>query len=122
MHQAFADILREAAPSVFPEDFGFECNVGWVPILYSTGKRLEALNQRHFYTKDYSPVVATQVKEKFGTLRFYFVGGNDEVDDIIEEAELASSVTCEDCGQLGVLRPGGWVRTLCDYCYKPRTK
>jgi hypothetical protein len=39
-------------------------------------------------------VVATQVKEKFGGLRFYYNG--------------------EECGKPGELRTGGWMRTLCD--------
>lgn len=59
-------------------------------------------------------VVAVQVKEKFGTLRFYFDGGDDEVHGMVSMAEYMSKHTCEECGKPGKLRHGGWVRTLCD--------
>ena len=59
-------------------------------------------------------VIATQVKEKFGTLRFYFHGGDAKVDGIVRMAESMSAVMCEDCGAPGKTRNGGYVRTLCD--------
>jgi len=59
-------------------------------------------------------VVAVQVKEKFGTLRFYFNGGDDHIDGLVAMAEGMSSVTCEECGVPGKLRKGSWVQTLCD--------
>ena len=59
-------------------------------------------------------VVATQVKEKFGSLRFYYVGGDKVIDGMVDLAETLSSVTCEECGSPGVLRLGGWLRVLCD--------
>lgn len=57
---------------------------------------------------------ASQVKEKYGTLRFYMSSANDKMYDMIEDAESKSAVTCEECGQPGELRGGGWLRTLCD--------
>ena len=57
--------------------------------------------------------VAEQVKEKFGTLRFYFTGSR-EFDALVEMAEELSATTCEECGAFGSLREGGWIRTLCD--------
>jgi len=62
-------------------------------------------------------IVASQVKEKFGTLRFYYDGG--DVGDgyfrgVEAMAEAMSSVTCEECGAPGQLRGGGWIRCLCD--------
>jgi hypothetical protein len=59
-------------------------------------------------------VVATQVKEKFGTLRFYYDGGNDIIDGMVRMAEAMSEVTCEQCGAPGEERGGGWIVTLCD--------
>ena len=59
-------------------------------------------------------VVAVQVKEKFGTLRFYYNGGDDEVRGIERMAESMSAVMCEECGSPGKTRSGGWIRTLCD--------
>lgn len=59
-------------------------------------------------------VVATQIKEKFGTLRFYYHGGDDYIRGLEAMADSMSSVTCEECGKPGKLRSGGWIRTLCD--------
>jgi hypothetical protein len=59
---------------------------------------------------------ASQVKEKFGTLRFYLDNGTQEMYKLVREAERESAETCEDCGQRGEWRQGGWVRTLCDDC------
>jgi hypothetical protein len=59
-------------------------------------------------------VVAIQIKEKFGTLRFYCVGGDDYTQGVLDLAERMSGVTCERCGAPGETRNGGWIRTLCD--------
>lgn len=59
-------------------------------------------------------VVATQVKEKFGGLRFYINGGDDEIDAAITFAEMLSERTCEVCGAPGKQRGGGWISTRCD--------
>lgn len=59
-------------------------------------------------------VVAVQVKEKFGGLRFYVDGGDDVVHGMIRMAESWAAVTCEKCGNPGTTRGGGWIRTLCD--------
>lgn len=61
-----------------------------------------------------SQVVVDQVKEKFGTLRFYHSGGDDYVDGIVRMGEAMTAVTCETCGAPGETRGGGWVRTLCE--------
>jgi hypothetical protein len=55
-----------------------------------------------------------QVKEKFGGLRFYTNGISDDMHNRIRLAEDASYITCEKCGELGVIRGGGWMATLCD--------
>lgn len=62
---------------------------------------------------------ATQLKEKFGTLRFYFDANLappsiDVVREAIDLAEARSACTCEICGDEGRLRAGGWLKTLCD--------
>lgn len=59
-------------------------------------------------------VVVDQVKEKFGTLRFYYTGGDDVIDGMVRMAEAMTGVTCEQCGAPAVTRSGGWVRTLCE--------
>jgi len=59
-------------------------------------------------------VVAVQVKEKFGQLRFYADGGDAYTRGVLSMAEAMSYSMCEECGAPGVVRRGGWWRTLCD--------
>lgn len=66
---------------------------------------------------DYDYPCASQVKEKYGGLRFYTTGTTPEVEQAIDEAEEECSKTCEDCGKVGELCiNGGWYRTLCEEC------
>jgi hypothetical protein len=58
-------------------------------------------------------VTVDQVKEKFGTLRFYYTGGDDYISGLVAMAESMSGVTCETCGNPGRRVGGGWITTLC---------
>jgi hypothetical protein len=59
------------------------------------------------------PVVIEQYKEKFGTLRVYYDGGDDVVKGIVRYAEHLSSLTCQDTGKTGQLcKRGSWYATL----------
>ena len=66
-------------------------------------------------------VTLDQVKEKFGTLRFYYTGGDDVIDGMVRMAESLTEVTCEECGNVGERRGGGWVHTYCTPCEEART-
>lgn len=57
---------------------------------------------------------ASQVKEKFGGLRFYMTMATDEMFDFIEEAESKSTTICEVCGEPGKTFNDGWMVTLCE--------
>ena len=62
-------------------------------------------------------VVTTQVKEKFGTLRFYFDGGDDLIDGMVWLAEHMSYQCCEKCGSTeNIGQTSGWITTLCEKC------
>jgi hypothetical protein len=111
------------------------------------GKRLgvESYNfnekSSYYFTIEPPQVIATQVKEKYGTLRFYYREEyNEEIMSLIETgkypdlqriidrysdyingivhfAETASGRTCEDTGQPGELHASGgtrngWVKTV----------
>jgi ribosomal protein L37AE/L43A len=65
---------------------------------------------------------ASQLKEKYGTLRFYMTSGTKEMFDICNEAERKSAYVCEFCGAPGKLRRGGWLLTLCNACNDVRNK
>lgn len=59
----------------------------------------------------------TQMKEKFGGLRFYMEDSDDYVEGMIRMAEYMCDNTCQDCGteeNLGVT--SGWISVLCRNC------
>lgn len=85
--------------------WGFDCDDGWFQIIYDLCSKISELDDK---------VYATQVKEKFGTLRFYINGGDELIYDLIDKADQQSGVTCEICGKQGKLRGTGWFKTLCD--------
>ena len=60
---------------------------------------------------------ASQVKEKFGSLRFYLTSGTEEMWALTHEFELRSETICQDCGAPGELRNDyHWLSTLCEKC------
>lgn len=96
--------------------FGFECGIGWYNIIdalcYQIQQYLEWHNRDN--PNPIPQVVAEQVKEKYGTLRFYVYGGDERIDGMIRMAEAMSAVTCEQCGKPGKFRGRGWYYTACD--------
>ena len=91
--------------------WGLDIADGWFDIIDELSRKIIALDKQSGTTTE-----AVQVKEKFGTLRFYVDFGTDEVFEAIEEAERKSAVTCELCGKPGMLRRGGWLKVKCDEC------
>lgn len=56
-----------------------------------------------------------QIKEKFGTLRFYVGDAPERVHEVIQTAEYQSFQTCEECGEPGrLVNLQGWLKTACD--------
>jgi len=59
-----------------------------------------------------------QVKEKYGTLRFYVSYVDEATQDFIDEVEHESGTICEQCGEPGKVRSDmSWIQTLCDTHY-----
>ncbi len=102
--------------------WGFDVGDGWYQILNSLCGNIQNYidwknRSAEAGYKEWTPVaqvVATQVKEKFGGLRFYYEGGDEHISGMVRMAESWASVTCEECGHPGTMRNGGWIRTLCD--------
>jgi hypothetical protein len=115
--------LCEKYPKIFVDRFGdmqetamcwgFECGDGWYQLI----DKLCSEIQWHL-DKNAKPntqqFVAVQVKEKFGTLRFYGDGGDECIRSFIWFAESMSGIMCETCGKPGQRRGNGWVYTACD--------
>jgi hypothetical protein len=119
--------------------WGFECGDGWFNILDQLMGNIQHhidwnLRQRQVaidYNSKAAPesmrkvpelvpqVTLDQVKEKFGTLRFYYTGGDNYIDGMVRMAESMSGVICEECGAPGQRRGGGWIYTACDAHTKP---
>ena len=56
-----------------------------------------------------------QVKEKFGTLRFYVGGTPPGMDEVVHKYEKLSAKICETCGEPGeMFDDNGWYKTCCD--------
>jgi len=64
-------------------------------------------------TPKVSQVVVSQVKEKFGTLRFYYDGGDEYIRGAVDLAESMTGATCEECGAPGKVSDKGWIRVRC---------
>ena len=88
---------------------GFGVGPGWSDIILDLHTKLIKENSEYYIA---------QVKEKFGTLRYYVGEMTNDGQIFIAQAENQSSVTCEECGRPGKLRENGWIRTLCDYDQK----
>ena len=70
-------------------------------------------------TADGGTFSALQIKEKYGTLRWYWTGrlsneAEARAEEAIDLAEARSACTCETCGKSGRLfNRGGWFMTAC---------
>ena len=97
--------------------WGIDCADGWYWLLDALCSHL----QFDIDNNNEKQLETTQVKEKFGTLRFYVNHSTEKQQSVINFAEMLSSSICEECGttkQNVKLRKGSWVRTLCSECAK----
>jgi hypothetical protein len=98
-------------------DAVYECGEGWRELVTKLDGMLS------FVSPDYEPL---QIKEKFGTLRFYakYVPAPEApmvayeiFYSLIEAAEAKSALVCEVCGRWGKTRTDRpWKKTLCSAC------
>ena len=112
MRKELSDKLRQKYPKLYldqnrapPRWCAFACGSGWYTLLDAVSELL---------TKHSDQVSADQVKEKFGTLRFY----HSPVDRYTSGVEVAagqlSSIICDECGALARTKSDkGWLFTRC---------
>jgi len=113
--------------------WGFECGDGWFQILNQLMANIQhhidwkerqrevairfnskaASGEMREVPEEVPQVILDQVKEKFGTLRFYYSGGDDYISGLVSMAESMSGITCETCGKPGTQTGGGWIKTAC---------
>lgn len=119
--QAMLEILDKIPPG-----WGkwISCDKGWYPLLVETHNRLKFIDPNY---------EIHQIKEKFGTLRFYYGSEftfdtveRNIMDDIVHQAEYRSERICETCGEKSYLskiknrQVRYWYKTECIECAKER--
>lgn len=94
-----------------PYQYSFGIGDGWYKLIYELVRdiRDNDLKKGDWITK------ATQVKEKFGGLRFYVTGSSDKNWTLIRNAEQKSFSICEVTGSEVEVGSwvDGWLQTLC---------
>jgi len=93
--------------------WGFECGDGWFDIIDCLCGTIQGYIDINKH-KEIRQVTVDQVKEKYGTLRFYTTGGDNITYGMIAFAENMSGRICETCGKPGKWRGKGWFYTACD--------
>lgn len=113
-YEEFASRMTERFPKMFEGKYGgFACGPGWWPMIESL---CEVIQGHIDHSKGICPqVTVEQIKEKFGTLRFYVQGGDEYTNGAISLAENLSAGMCEECGAPGKRTSEGWIKTLCDF-------
>jgi hypothetical protein len=85
------------------------CDDGWYPILHNAFTKIVLTGEE---------VTVFDIKEKWGSLRVSFVGG-ERSEAIIDELEKQSATVCECCGLPGKVRlKDGWYKAVCPDCDK----
>lgn len=114
-YDAFAKSMEEKYPKMFAQPYGgFAVDKGWWPILQALCSNIQHyLNWKNKESEVVPQVVVTQIKEKFGGLRFYYDGGDDRVQGMVAMAEAWADKSCEECGAPGTSGGRGWLKTLC---------
>jgi hypothetical protein len=132
LYERYPEIFAGANASIMESAmaWGFCHGDGWYDIIESLCRNIMGYVNSHNSNLRYSqsrgkrldekpmPIpVASQVKEKFGTLRFYIDSCDPYIYGLIAMAESMSSVICEICGSKAQTRNDrGWMSTLCDGC------
>ena len=104
MRKTLDDLLCERYPLIFAERnlsmqescmyWGFACDDGWFTLIDTLCAKLQA----HTDLNGAPQVVATQVKEKYGELRFYVQAADKYQHGMIAFATAMSAQLCEKCG------------------------
>jgi hypothetical protein len=106
----YPTVMRDYGGSMYETcmAWGIAVGNGWYDIIDELCSKLEPMG-----------IVAAQIKEKFGGLRFYLEPYDRKLnpDKHIREAEKKAYKTCESCGKPGERRSGGWIQVLCDECF-----
>jgi hypothetical protein len=90
-------IIFTVGGSVGRRLFRFECGDGWFTLIDAACE----LIQHDIETNGTQQFLASQVKEKFGGLRFYYRRGSGYAAAVVDLVEFLSPHVCELCGAIG---------------------
>jgi len=97
--------------------YGIESLPGWNNLIWTL---TETLARYAGHSK--TPFKISQIKQKFGGLRYY-CSGNETMQGMVDLAESLSFTLCEKCGARGVLDTDyGYVLTLCPFHKEERNR
>jgi len=127
MRKELDEKLCEKYPKIFADRYGkktetamywgFSCGDGWYWLIDNLCSKLQWDTDNNNHNDEYPQVVATQVKEKFGMLRFYVKSARREQYGVISFAESLSHNICEECGSTkNIGHTTGWIKVLCEDC------
>jgi hypothetical protein len=131
MKEELQNKLYEKYPKIFAEKdlpmsqtcmcWGINTENGWAWLIDHLCSSLQWMTDNPPTDKngkmEVPQIVASQVKEKFGGLRFYVNGANKEQYAKISFAEALSYHICELCGSTkDIGHTSGWVTTMCKEC------
>lgn len=117
----FPNLYSHRRDEAHPIWWGLAVGEGWQPMIRELSAKLEALIVA-LPRRQRSEYFATQVKEKFGGLRFSMSKATPQMSALLDEAEKKSFETCESCSAPGTLRKGSWLTVACDPCDKAAKK
>lgn len=102
--------------------WGFQCHIGWYQLLRDLSLAISLQASKEGLSPEAGNYpVPTQIKEKFGSLRYYMRHSTPEIQRLVRDAENRSEMTCEMCGMAGeLINNGGCVATLCQPCRSRR--
>lgn len=127
MHKDLQDELRARYPKIFPSVvnpptsyglYGIECEDGWFFLINDMCSQIQThidIYNRMNPTAGVPQFVCVQCKQKFGSLRMYYTGGDKYIMGVVDTYAMMSIKTCEECGtnqNVGNTRP--WIYTLCE--------
>jgi|GEM_PF-1605271 hypothetical protein len=110
-------VTNDELDKILEPYYGSDKNGGYfIGAGFGAGWNDIVLDLHNKLVKEHPEYYIIQIKEKFGTLRFYTGGMTDAGWNLIGEAEDLSAATCEDCGRPGELdQSSSWIVTSCKW-------
>lgn len=116
-YEQFSQSMEQRFPKMLGGKYGgFSVGTGWWPIIESLCANMQShIDHKEKQGQAIPQVVVEQIKEKFGGLRFYYQGGDEQIHGMVRMAEAWANHSCEECGAPGKRTSEGWIKNLCEF-------